>query len=223
MRLVAQNITVARGGQIFFSGIGFTLNPGEALVVSGPNGVGKSTLLRVLAGLLPDADGQVTIESGDYEAAREACHYLGHRNGMKHELSVGENLIFWQRFMRTGNENKAPTHHDVSDATKAVGLAGLEHLPFGYLSAGQQRRMAMARLLLAYRPVWILDEPTAALDADSLTLFAGLVSVHLDSGGIAIVATHQPLGLKAPRHLVLEPQTEALFAAHDPFAGRVVD
>lgn len=222
MRLVAQNITVARGGQVFFAGIGFTLNSGEALVVSGPNGVGKSTLLRVLAGLLPDEDGRVFIEDGEYEVAREACHYLGHRNGMKHELSVAENLIFWQRFMQSGEDKHAPPARNIVDATQSVGLAGLEHLPFGYLSAGQQRRMAMARLLLAYRPVWILDEPTAALDSASQELFAGLVADHLGEGGMVIAATHHALGLKTPRHLVLEPRAEAVFAAHDPFAEEVV-
>jgi heme exporter protein A len=221
MRLIAENVAVARGGQIFFSGIGFTLNAGEALVVSGPNGVGKSTLLRVLAGLLPDAEGCVTVEGGDYGAVAEACHYLGHRNGMKQELSVRENLHFWQRFMRTGIENDKAPSPDIGHACGAVGLAGLEHLPFGYLSAGQQRRMAMARLLLAYRPIWILDEPTAALDASSQQLFAGLVSRHMDAGGMVIAATHQALGLKAPRNLVLEPRAEAAFSVKDPFAGEV--
>lgn len=210
MRLIAENVSVARGEQVFFSGISFSLAAGEALVVSGPNGVGKSTLLRILAGLLPDSDGRVRLEGGAYERVAEACHYLGHRNGMKHALSVGENLAFWQNFMRS--EDGRGTVPDIPAATQAVGLAGLEHLPFGYLSAGQQRRMAMARLLLSWRPIWILDEPTAALDTGSVDLFAGLVSRHLDDGGLVIAATHQPLGLTSPRSLVLQPNAKAAFS-----------
>lgn len=211
MRLVAENVTVARGGEIFFAGIGFVLEAGEALVVSGPNGIGKSTLLRVLAGLLPDAEGRIRIEGGDYERVAEACHYLGHSNGMKPALSVGENLSFWQRFLRTRDD--LPPAKDVAEATAAVGLGGLEHLPFGYLSAGQQRRMAMARLLLSRRPIWILDEPTAALDTASQRLFSNLVARHLGDGGLAVAATHQPLGLAAPHRLTLHPDGSAVFAA----------
>ena len=216
MRLVADNVTVARGGQVLFSGIGFTLDAGEALIVSGPNGVGKTTLLRVLAGLLPDADGRVTLEGSACETVAEACHYLGHRNAMKRELTVGENLAFWRDFMRVGGD--VPPSPDIAEAIDAVGLAGLDHLPFGFLSAGQQRRISMARLLLSYRPVWILDEPTSALDQNSQTLFADLVHRHLADGGLVVAATHQSLGLKAPRHLVLEPRAEAALVEYDPFA-----
>ena len=209
MRLIAENVSVARGEQVFFSGISFVLSAGEALVVSGSNGVGKSTLLRVLSGLLPDSDGRVRLEGGTYERVAEACHYLGHHNGMKQALSVGENLAFWRNFMRS--EDGRATVPDIAAATQAVGLAGLEHLHFGYLSAGQQRRMAMARLLLSWRPVWILDEPTATLDTGSVDLFAGLVSRHLDEGGLVIAATHQPLGLKNPHSLALQLNAEATF------------
>ena len=218
MRLVAENIDVARGGQIFFSGINIELVPGDALIVTGPNGVGKSTLLRVLAGLLPTPSGRIEFQGGDYEAVSEACHYLGHRNGMKRELSVEENLIFWQRFMRSESNQTRSAALSIDEAAEAVGLSGLGHLPFGYLSAGQQRRMAMARLLLNYRPVWILDEPTSALDAKSHDMFAGLVARHIEEGGMAILATHQPLGLKSPRQLALEPRADAAFLEYDPFA-----
>lgn len=194
--LVAEDLSAKRGEDLIFRGISFRIDAGQALVVTGPNGSGKSTLLRVVAGLLPAEDGIVRLDGAGAEIghARELCHYLGHRNAMKRELTVSENLTFWQRFFgdTTGGVGLA-----VEDAVDALGLAGISHLPFGYLSAGQQRRMAMAKLLVAYRPIWILDEPTAALDAASETLFAGLISRHLAAGGLALAATHQPLGVAA--------------------------
>lgn len=215
MRLIAENISIARGGQVFFSEISFTLSSGEALIVSGPNGVGKSTLLRVLAGLLPDADGIVRIEGGDYERSCEACHYLGHRNGMKHELSVRENLDFWCRYMASSQMTENTSVHTTAEAVRAVGLEGLEHFPFGYLSAGQQRRIAMARLLTVHRPVWILDEPTAALDVDAQAMFSNLVANHLEYGGMVIAATHQPLRVEAASSLKLSPAGTATFGNSD--------
>lgn len=220
MRLVADNVSVARSGHVFFSGISFSLQAGEALVVSGPNGVGKSTLLRVLAGLLPDAEGTVTLEGGGYENAAEGAHYLGHHNGMKAELSVRENLDFWQRFM---GQAGAQGSRSVIDAVAMVGLEGVEYLPFGYLSAGQKRRIAMARLLAVHRPLWILDEPTAALDTDAQKMFADLVSRHLRDGGIAVAATHQALGFGNARNLTLSPGTEASLDKGDPFSSGVAD
>ncbi len=215
MRLIAENISVARGGQVFFSGISFTLSSGEALIVSGPNGVGKSTLLRVLAGLLPDREGVVRIEGGDHERPSETCHYLGHRNGMKHELTVRENLEFWRRYMATSQKAAGSPVLSTVDAVHAVGLAGLEHLPFGYLSAGQQRRIAMARMLTAYRTIWILDEPTAALDVDAQAMFANLVAGHLETGGMVVAATHQPLGVGTARSLKLSTDCRATFDVPD--------
>ncbi len=219
MQLVADRVCVARGGHVFFSGISFTLETGDALQVTGPNGVGKSTFLRVLAGLLPDAEGTVRLEDSEFENAAEGAHYLGHRNGMKTQLTVRENLTFWKRFMATSNE--ADRACGVEEAIARVGLDGLDYLPFGYLSAGQKQRIAMARLLVAHRPLWLLDEPTAALDTQAQIMFSGLVRNHLSTGGMTIAATHHGLGLENVRTLALQPDGEAGVSRGDPFAAGV--
>ncbi|MCV9998020.1 heme ABC exporter ATP-binding protein CcmA [Pararhizobium sp. YC-54] len=194
--LAVEDLSAKRGEDLIFHDISFVLEAGQALIVTGPNGSGKSTLLRVLAGLLAAETGKVQIKGAvpDIGHPRELCHYLGHHNAMKRELTVQENLSFWKSFM---GDSAGGSGIGIEAATEALGLGGISHLPFGYLSAGQQRRMAMAKLLVAYRPVWILDEPTAALDAAADRLFAGLVERHLRTGGIAIAATHQPLGVAA--------------------------
>lgn len=199
MLLRAEGLAAKRGEDLIFSNLSFALGTGEALVVTGRNGSGKSTLLRVIAGLLPPEAGRVTLAGEGIEPgarACEFCHYLGHRNAMKRELTVAENLGFWTSFQG----GRGPSL-DIDAAAEAVGLGDITHLPYGYLSAGQQRRFAIARLLVAYRPIWLLDEPTAALDADSDRMFAGLVQRHLAAGGIAIAATHQPLGLETVQEL----------------------
>ncbi|MCF3641321.1 heme ABC exporter ATP-binding protein CcmA [Rhizobium sp. TRM95111] len=200
MRLTAEGLGARRGEDLIFHDVTFAVEAGAALVVKGPNGSGKSTLLRVVAGLLPAEAGRVRLDGRPEPAGRvaEACHYLGHRNAMKRELTVEENLAFWKRFL---GDWPGGTALSVAAATEAVGLGGIAHLPFGYLSAGQQRRMAMAKLLVASRPVWILDEPTAALDAAAETMFAALVTEHLKKGGLALAATHQPLGLEGGEEL----------------------
>ncbi|MGF6257738.1 heme ABC exporter ATP-binding protein CcmA [Ensifer sp. LBL] len=200
MRLMAEGLSAKRGEDLIFNDISFVLDASEALVVTGPNGSGKSTLLRVLAGLLRPESGHLKLENAPPEIAHpsELSHYLGHRNAMKRELTVAENLSFWRDFMGDSPEGKGAT---LTEAVEAVGLPDIAHLPFGYLSAGQQRRMAMAKLLIAYRPIWILDEPTAALDAGADRLFADLVKAHLGKGGIVIAATHQPLGLDRTKEL----------------------
>ena len=204
MRLNAEDLAAKRGEDLIFVNVSFRLSPGEAMVLTGRNGSGKSTLLRVVAGLLRPEKGRVEAvfrDGRERRPAREVSHYLGHRNAMKQELTVIENLAFWQAFLGNfeGGEGRS-----VEEAAEMVGLGGITHLPFGYLSAGQQRRFAMAKLLVAHRPVWILDEPTAALDAAADQMFAGLVHEHLSNGGIAIAATHQPLGLKDPKTLVMK-------------------
>lgn len=204
MRLIAENLAARRGEDLIFVNVSFQLAPGEAMVLTGRNGSGKSTLLRVVAGLLRPEKGRVeAVFRGGRESrpAREVSHYLGHRNAMKQELTVVENLGFWQSFL---GDVEGGGGRSIEEAADMVGLGGITHLPFGYLSAGQQRRFAMAKLLVAHRPVWILDEPTAALDASADEMFAGLVHEHLAKGGIAIAATHQPLGLKDAKALVMK-------------------
>ncbi|KAB1123550.1 heme ABC exporter ATP-binding protein CcmA [Neorhizobium galegae] len=201
MRLSAENLSARRGEDLIFTDISFDLGAGESLVLTGRNGSGKSTLLRVVAGLLRPETGRVTWTAESAESgmrAAEACHYLGHRNAMKAELSVFENLSFWKDFLGDAEDGKGISP---GEAAEAVGLGGIVHLPFGYLSAGQQRRMAFAKLLVAYRPVWILDEPTAALDVNAESVFTGLIKLHLATGGIVLAATHQPLGLENAREL----------------------
>ncbi|RWM15175.1 heme ABC exporter ATP-binding protein CcmA [Mesorhizobium sp.] len=196
MRLIAENLGGERGGETVFSGIGFALEKGEALVVTGPNGAGKSTLLRVIAGLLPAAEGSVRVEAGGeaFPTVTSASHYLGHLNAMKTALSVTENLGFWRAF-------QGEPSMDVEAALETVGLGGLGHLPFGYLSTGQRRRASIAKLLVSHRPVWLLDEPTAGLDKASEERFAGLMRGHLEDGGIVVAATHLPLGLEGAKAL----------------------
>ena len=201
MRAVATKLRGRRGDSVLFEDLGFTLGRGEALVITGPNGSGKSTLLRILAGLLAADSGEFLLENeaGTAVPVSEFGHYLGHRNAMKRELRVSENLGFWQSFQRSDSGEGLA----IDAAIDQVGLTGVAHLPFGYLSAGQQRRIALARLLVSHRPLWLLDEPTAALDRRSDQLFAELVRAHLDKGGLAIAATHQPLGLDNVRSLEL--------------------
>lgn len=196
MRLIAENLGGERGGETVFSGIGFTLEKGEALIVTGPNGAGKSTLLRVIAGLLPVAAGKIRVEGGgeNFSSIASASHYLGHLNAMKTALSVEENLAFWRAFQ--GEQALS-----VEEALETVGLGGIGHLPFGYLSTGQRRRASIAKLLISRRPVWLLDEPTAGLDKASEERFAGLMRGHMADGGILVAATHLPLGLDGARAL----------------------
>lgn len=190
MRLVAENLGAERGGEAVFDGVNFALGPGGMLVVTGFNGSGKSTLLRVVAGLLPAREGSVRIEeAGDrFAGVADACHYLGHQNAMKPAMTVNENLEFWRSF-------HGDPDLDTADAIDAVGLEGVGHLPFGYLSTGQKRRISIAKLLVSHRPIWLLDEPTAGLDRASEGRVSRLIDSHRERGGIVVAATHLPLGV----------------------------
>jgi heme exporter protein A len=199
MRLSGRGIRCVRGGREVFSGLDFEAASGQALAVTGPNGSGKTSLLRLIAGLLTMADGSIGLEGGGAELTLpEQAHYLGHRDALKPALSVLENLCFWQKFL--GGEVFDPKQTNIQarimDSLAAVGIDHAAQLPAAFLSAGQRRRLSIARLLAARRPIWLLDEPTSALDASAQGLFAGLMKDHLARGGLIIAATHAPLGIE---------------------------
>jgi heme exporter protein A len=196
-RLEGHDLACERGGRIVFSGLGFTVASGEALIVTGPNGAGTSSLLRVIAGLVGTAAGNLALIGGDRDlSVAQQCHYFGHLDALKPSLTVEENLAFWRAFYdRPGRT--------VEEALEAVGILHLASLPAAYLSAGQRRRLSLARLLVSERPVWLLDEPTSALDAASEARFTELVGAHQRTGGIVVAATHQPLLFSEVRSLVL--------------------
>jgi heme exporter protein A len=191
MRLSGRGVRCVRGGREVFSGLDFEAASGEALAVTGANGTGKTSLLRMIAGLLTVAGGSIGLEGGEAELTLpEQAHYLGHRDALKPALSVTENLSFWRDFL--GGEPL-----DVRESIGAVGLDHAVHLPAAYLSAGQRRRLSIARLLVVRRSIWLLDEPTNALDTAGQGLFADLMADHLKRGGLIVAATHAPLGIAA--------------------------
>ncbi|MDB5533295.1 MAG: heme exporter protein CcmA, partial [Hyphomicrobiales bacterium] len=174
----------------------------EALVITGPNGAGKSTFLRMLAGLLPVARGRITLEGAEADAPVAAqAHYLGHLNALKPALSVRENLVFWADMLSDGVPVVSP-----EAALAAFGLAHVLDVPGGYLSTGQKRRVALARLLVAHRPLWLLDEPSAGLDAGAQVQLSAVMGRHLEAGGMIVAATHVPLGLQGAREIHLGGQ-----------------
>jgi len=197
MRLVAEALTSIRGGRTLFSGLSFAIDAGEALVLTGPNGAGKTTLIRTIAGFLNPAQGRLRLEPADPEQLLgEQCHYVGHLNAVKASLSVEENVAFWCGFL-------GGAHTRVTEALAAFGLSALRDIPAAYLSAGQRRRVGLARLLVVERPVWLLDEPTASLDQASQDLLLRAIEGHLAIGGLVVAATHAPLGLARSRELRL--------------------
>ncbi|WP_455478812.1 heme ABC exporter ATP-binding protein CcmA [Bartonella sp. B10] len=198
MVLSGKDLAAHRNEEILFQDLSFCLFPHQLMTITGSNGIGKSTLLRIIAGLREAAEGHVILKNNDklYPVAT-ACHYLGTQNAMKSSLSVIDNLQFWASFY--GQPLRHP-HEALAD----IGLSDLEHLPFNVLSTGQKRRVAIARLLLSYRPIWILDEPTSGLDHPSQTTLTNLLQTHLNYGGMIIAATHNPLGIPENNKIALE-------------------
>lgn len=197
MRLTAQDLAVRRSGRRIFSDLSFTLRQGEALMVTGRNGAGKSTLLAVLAGRLKPEAGTVAVSEVGEATLSECLHVVGHRDGLKSPLTAEENLAFARDLLG------APTASPRA-ALEELGLGHALRLPVTYLSAGQRRRVALARLLVCRRPLWLLDEPTAALDTASQAVLAGMMARHRAGGGLVIAATHQALGLEGARELRIE-------------------
>jgi heme exporter protein A len=197
MQLVAVDLACHRGGRDVFAEVSFSLGSGEALIVSGRNGAGKSSLLRMILGLVRTAQGHIELKGGDPELTiAEQAHYLGHQDALKPSLSVGENLRFWAGFFGA----HAP---DLRQPLEAVGLEALADLPAAYLSAGQKRRLCIARLLTVKRPIWLLDEPTSTLDAPSQERLGEFMRTHLTTGGLILAATHGPIGLDKVQDLHL--------------------
>ncbi|MEP4194175.1 MAG: heme ABC exporter ATP-binding protein CcmA [Aliishimia sp.] len=181
MMLKMSDLAVARGGIPILAGITAELHAGRALILRGPNGSGKTTLLRTLAGLQPEV-------AGDVQGGGDAIAYSAHSDGLKSMLSVAENLDFWAKIFGT---------NDTDDAVQAYKLEPFKDRLAGSLSAGQKRRLGLARMLVTKRPIWAMDEPTVSLDSDAVAMFASAVKAHLATGGAAIIATHIDLGLPA--------------------------
>jgi heme exporter protein A len=191
--LTAEKLACARGERRLFDSLSFRVRAGQALAVEGANGAGKTSLLRLIAGFLAPVGGRILVkmgesESDDSEERGRLVGWLGHLDGLKPQMTVLEQLTFYARL-------HAIRDADLSSVLAQVGLARQSELPCRYLSAGQRRRLALTRLLVSRRPLWLLDEPFAALDTSGQALVAQLMARHCGEGGIIIAATHDPLGL----------------------------
>ena len=190
-----KDLLCVRGERVVFEGMSFALDPGQAILLTGANGSGKSSLLRLMAGLLRPMTGELWWKGAaiDSDTHNQRLHYIGHLDAVKPALTVAENLQFWT--MLTGSVPK----DSISFALSILGLSPLADIPARMLSAGQKRRLALARLIAIPAPLWLLDEPTIALDAQSTGVLREAILAHLKSGGMAAIATHSELGVPGER------------------------
>lgn len=201
MQITAENLSCERGGRTVFSNQNFALGSGEFLQLTGPNGSGKSSLLRLLANLSEPSLGHITLEGGSSDLTLgQQAHYIAHSDASKSALTVTENLAFWGDFLGGG---------DLQRALDSVNLSTLADYPVALLSAGQKRRLALARLALVPRAIWLLDEPSVGLDEASQKLLMALMSGHLKAGGLIVAATHVALGVKAEKNLHLDGKVQS--------------
>lgn len=206
LQLIVESLTQRRGSRLVIDDLSFLVKSGETLLLTGPNGAGKTTLIRTIAGFMQPAGGSLALEGGDEERSiAEQSHFVGHQNGLKSNLTVEENVTFWAHYL-AADGNGAPER--VASALAHFEVEPLSRIPAGFLSAGQKRRVALARLIAVERPLWLLDEPTSSLDAHSAALLAKAMDTHNAQGGLALAATHLPIALKTSRTLALGRTTQ---------------
>jgi len=203
VQLIAEDLVIERGGRVVIDGLSVSVSAGETLILAGANGAGKTTLLRTIAGFIRPISGTIRLDGGDGELTiTEQAHVVGHANAVKSSMTVFENAAFWAEYLN----GHAAAAEPIERALHHFGLEDLVEFPAAYLSAGQRRRLGLARLLLAPRALWLLDEPTVSLDVASSDRLVAAVNDHTRTGGLAIVATHVPLALERVRTLTITPQ-----------------